>query len=394
MAREALEVALQAQWNPDELEVYADHLLAENHPRGELIALDRRPAPDDVSWRERRHTALVRWLGDERAVRYGHLVQHGFVHELRCSKHAPELLDEELGTLVRGYTCWGTHPRLGAALARLASKPRPWLKRLVIAYWGSRPYPQELAAELARATPNLEELHLIGRPPFHAIAHPGVKRIVLDQAMAIELPEVPRERRTSREWSTGWPVSAEDLELVQQVVRDLPDCNLLYDWYAEAFGEPMPALLARVASAGLIELDGPIARPPRDLIRDAHAEIYDQRQLHVDVSVAPEVLLGPLAEHARLVSTGLYECRMPQVVRGALEDYVRLLNTLGHWQPPAEDRRRVLKSLVPNVALGFDLLLERRALLDEVRTGPIIALEVFAGLLALPGAHRRVTLRI
>src|SRR5690349_8732554 len=110
--REALEAALQVEWNPDELDVYADHLLAEADPRGELIALDRKPAPDDQAWRQRRQAALVRWLGDD-AARYGHLVQHGFLHELRCGMHAPEMLDGELGTVVRGYSIWGAHPRVG-----------------------------------------------------------------------------------------------------------------------------------------------------------------------------------------------------------------------------------------------------------------------------------------
>ena len=81
-ARGDLEEALAACWNLDDLTVYADLLLAEGDPRGELIALDLAPQPDDADWHARRAAVLAKWLGSSLAARVRNLVSFGFIHEL------------------------------------------------------------------------------------------------------------------------------------------------------------------------------------------------------------------------------------------------------------------------------------------------------------------------
>jgi hypothetical protein len=135
LSRAALEAALQRSWSFDDLEIYGDALLDGGDPHGEVVALDRQPAHDDARCSERRRDALERWLGSTLAASAGHLVQHGFVHELRCSMHAPDLFETPLGGFVRGYAMWGRAPRVMAALDRVVERPRPWLSRLAIACW-------------------------------------------------------------------------------------------------------------------------------------------------------------------------------------------------------------------------------------------------------------------
>src|SRR5689334_8932271 len=99
-----LEAALQRGWSFDDLEVYADHLLAKNDPRGDIVAIDLSPRPEQATWVQRRRAALAAWLGNSLAHRAGHLVQHGFIHELRDGTFPPALLDSPVGTYVRGFT--------------------------------------------------------------------------------------------------------------------------------------------------------------------------------------------------------------------------------------------------------------------------------------------------
>ena len=253
---DALESALQVRWSFDELEVYADYLLAKQDVRGELVALDLIPRPDEQRWVQRRHAALAKWIGPDLAAQAGHLVQHGFVHDLRDGMAPRALLSSEAGTYLRGSTPWG-RTRVRTSLERLAAEPRPWLSRLTIAYHGRERLPDALVARLIAATPRLTELTLCGRPPFAAFPHPALQRVRTDlRCAAIEVPasktlvEVP-------DGCAGPPVSDDDLELVMQLVELAPDCNQLYT-HGEQFTEPLPALIARLAAAGLVELHGPV----------------------------------------------------------------------------------------------------------------------------------------
>jgi hypothetical protein len=85
--RHELEQALRTAWSAETLAVYGDHLQRLGDPRGELVALDLAPVPEDDAWRARRHELVVAWLGEESAERWEHLVQHGFVHAVRAGEH-------------------------------------------------------------------------------------------------------------------------------------------------------------------------------------------------------------------------------------------------------------------------------------------------------------------
>jgi hypothetical protein len=97
-----LEHSLVTSWRLDTLAVQADLLQQQGDPRGELMALDLNPTPDDRGWRHRRQKLLAGWLGEPLAAHAGHLVQHGFIHALRDDRfHPPGLLDSPLGTSAR-----------------------------------------------------------------------------------------------------------------------------------------------------------------------------------------------------------------------------------------------------------------------------------------------------
>ena len=257
-AGEELEAALQRGWSFDELEVYADHLLSKNDPRGDVVALDLFPRPEQASWVQRRRTALAAWLGNALAARAGHLVQHGFVHELRDGMYPVELLQSPAGTYLRGYTAWG-RTRVKTSLEQLASRPRPWLSRLTIAYYGDAPLGDALARALIQATPRLEELCIVGRVPFDAFPHPGIKRARLDaRCYGIDIDAV-KTRVEVVDGAPGPRIAQDDLELLMELVELAPDCNQLYTHGAQ-FDEPVPALIARLAAAQLVELAGPVVR--------------------------------------------------------------------------------------------------------------------------------------
>jgi hypothetical protein len=288
--REELEAALHASWSTDTLSVYADHLLSLGEPRGELIALDLAPAPADRAWWNRRRAALDAWLGHDLAARAGHLVQHGFIHELRDGYYPRDLLDTPLGPLVRGYTAWG-RGRATAALAALAARPRPHLARLAIAHWGrSEPLDGALVKRLIDATPRLTELVLIGRPLVEDFPHPALRRVAASGGNEIISDRISLAAVTAARDASGPALADEDILLVLELVDAARDVNDLYA-HTVQLPEPLPALVTRLAAAGLVELEGPIARvalSDRGLHGDHGAAPRARswgRQLHVGVDL-------------------------------------------------------------------------------------------------------------
>ena len=258
-AGEELEAALQRGWSFDELEVYADHLLSKNDPRGDVVAIDLSPRPEQQTWVNRRRAALGAWLGNTLAARAAHLVQHGFVHELRDGMYPLELLDSPAGTFLRGYTTWGD-ARVVASIERLAQKPRPWLSRLTIAYYGRGRLSDAVVHALIKATPRLEEVCIFGHPMFDAFPHPAVKCARVDtRCWPIEIGDAVKTRVEVDDGAPGPRIAEDDLELLMELVELAPDCNLLYTHGAQ-FDEPLPALIARLAAAQLVELAGPVVR--------------------------------------------------------------------------------------------------------------------------------------
>ncbi|TQF16787.1 hypothetical protein FJV41_06425 [Myxococcus llanfairpwllgwyngyllgogerychwyrndrobwllllantysiliogogogochensis] len=255
-------------WRLETLAVHADLLQQRGDPRGELMALDLNPTPEDRGWRHRRQALLAEWLGEPLAVRAGNLVQHGFIHALRDDRfHPPGLLDSPLGTFVRRYTVRGDEQ----ALARLASRPRPWLVQLTFIPSGPGVQVSDTVRDaLIAATPHLQELHLLGaRPPFDAFPHPSVRHVSVGQEHlparrnTLAVPEGVEVRGCPHaEGRRGPWVEDAEVELALDAVHEQPDCGRLQESYDGFFTEAgsLAALLARLRSAGLVTMDGPLVR--------------------------------------------------------------------------------------------------------------------------------------
>lgn len=262
--RDDLERALRRSWNQAELEVYADVLLSEGDPRGELVALDLHPV-GDPPWRARREQLVAAWLGPHAAL--GKRVQHGVVHEMRAPVDVP-LLATPLGDVVRGFTCWawGTTPtaELVAALTELARRPRPWLSRLVIDYPDELPLAPALRDALVEATPNLVELYALHQCPFETFQHPSLERMYVFPALQRPVTETSATviEIADPGWSGEVVVDAEAIGTLLEAVELAPDCNELYAVFGDLVGphDSLPAALVRMHEAGLVALDGPLVR--------------------------------------------------------------------------------------------------------------------------------------
>jgi hypothetical protein len=192
-----LEVALEAAWTIENLEVYGDHLQQLGDPRGELIAVDvhlaRHGATDDVMHRRRR--AIRSWLDlpshvDPTRGGWGQVAfAFGFVDDVRI-EYASRILATRAGHYLRGATLTNKTAGVESALLELARAPRPWLRRLTIAprVRGRPPERPWRASELPnlanlalpnviRATPKLERLELAGHRLIKDFPHPTLKQL-------------------------------------------------------------------------------------------------------------------------------------------------------------------------------------------------------------------------
>ncbi|MCP3057404.1 hypothetical protein LXT21_01285 [Myxococcus sp. K38C18041901] len=256
-----LDHSLVTAWSLETLAVQADLLQQRGDPRGELMALDLNPKPEDRGWRHRRQEVLTTWLGAPLAARAGHLVQHGFIHALREDRfHPPGLLDGPLGTFVRQYTVRGDEQ----AWVRLASRPRPWLVQLTFIPSGPGVRVCDAVRDaLIAATPHLQELHLLGsRPSFDTFLHPTVRRVYVGQGPLTVPAGVEVLGTTDAEGRRGPWVEDAELEFALEAVQEQPDCGQLEASYGADFVTvgSLPALLARLRSAGLVTMDGPCVR--------------------------------------------------------------------------------------------------------------------------------------
>ena len=174
--REQLEQALRASFAREDLAVYADLLLADGDPRGELIALDLDPQPTPA-WLARRREVIEGWVGRDVASVSLHVIRFGFIPELGDGTASLALLASPAGAYVRAFRARGETRTLRLALAKLAGAPRPWLAQLTIERWSvdrevciGRAHVDELIAQ----TPALTALEISGRRVVHAFSHPGV----------------------------------------------------------------------------------------------------------------------------------------------------------------------------------------------------------------------------
>ncbi len=331
---------MQAAFDFDELEVYADHLQAEGDPRGELVSLDLQPQPTDRAWWLHRRGAAEAWLGP--AHPFAHLVQHGFIHELRDGATPRALLDGPLGDVVRGYTTWG-HGRVFDSIRRLATRPRPWLVRLAIAYWSKRRLSNADRDALIAATPNLRELVLVGDPVVTAFPHPNVRSLVIEDRtlpqlvgfrglparravdgmglhpdVAVTVVQVPTGR-------AGPLLTRERFVELRTAVEATPDVRALAA-HATRFPEPMPALLARYAASGLLELEGPVVRVAQVSTRNPPwLGFGPPARSFVVEGGGHRVAIRAVRNHVELLTARMTQYSLTETARDTLSAYSRQL---------------------------------------------------------------------
>lgn len=393
--RDDLEEALLACWNADDLTVYADHLLADGDPRGELIALDLQPAPGSPEWAARRQAALRAWLGSELAARAHAMVRFGFVQELDDGKGAAAavagpLLDSPAGAFVRSFTTRGPATKVRASLQRLGARPRPLLTGLRIAIRGAGREPAIGAVQteaLIAATPRLAELEVGGRRVFGAFPHPALRRMhmsnhdsVLSTAAGtaagsgfLRITCATATGRFARAISTG------ELRRALDTIAKAPSYDALYAEHADVFGESLPALLARLEGAGLVHLfdgdpvlsttgkgvlDGGVAAPVirRTLERPAVPVPLLRRDNNVWLETRRQIsFVGHIHTLSRLACLWLERLPLVASTRRVVEDYLGLLHDL---------RRGPRAHAEESVSANLDRALGQIAALHEAGLDP------------------------
>ena len=189
-SRDQLELALRATFSRDDLAVYADLLLAEGDPRGELIALDLDPQPS-AAWHERRRTVMRGWLGERLVGPALHRVKLGFL-ETTEDLDGLALLASPAGAFVRSFTARGETRTVRTAIAKLVAAPRPWLAKLAIhMHATTEGLGAALVDELVAGTPALRELELSGSHVVASFTHPSVRTLRVSGAHALDWGKPP-----------------------------------------------------------------------------------------------------------------------------------------------------------------------------------------------------------
>lgn len=196
--RERLEAELAAAWDADTLAVYADHLLAEGDPRGELIALDLEIAAhgNTVELSKRRTSLLYAWLGalvpvdNVHASWVGDSLRFGFVEDLRIESNDPnalarleQVLASPAGRYIRGVTLNGTFEDVERAFFVLAKQDHPWLSRMTVGLTDGGGLFEVL--EAFTRMPRLETLELVPQPAFAGITLPTIERLSIRGASVL-----------------------------------------------------------------------------------------------------------------------------------------------------------------------------------------------------------------
>jgi len=149
--RAQLEQALRASFAREDLAVYADLLLAEGDPRGELIALDLDPHPTPA-WQARRREVIEGWLGHAVASVSHHLIRLGFIPVLVADLDVR--VDVDLRSIVRYLE---TTERVRALGAR-AAWTRFWDTVAELAGHDPAPFPFAVLDEaLAACSDDIED---------------------------------------------------------------------------------------------------------------------------------------------------------------------------------------------------------------------------------------------
>ena len=394
MGREDLEEALAACWNLEDLAVYADLLLADDDPRGELIALDLQKDEDCEDWRARRFAVLARWLGSDLARRSWNLVKHGFVHELDDGKRlgtlASTLLESPAGGYIRRFTSRGPATKVRAFAQRLAAKSRPFLTQLEITARGNSRdliISEVLGDKVIAATPRLRELEIRGHRVLGTLAHPALRRLHLsnhDSVVDVVRPRVDEDGflRITCDAATGQyagTISREELIAALTATDSSPTYNQLYAKHADVFGESLPALLARLEQAALVQLqhgNPQVTQVGRGVLDNSHPMPAVRRALERPLVPIPYNRHGnnvwletkkQIAFIAHIQTLSSLAClwlqRLPLTarIRRVVEELLDVLYTLRH-----HGRTHAQES----VSANFELLLRQLGALETAGIDP------------------------
>lgn len=180
---------LITSWSADDLAVYADRLIEDGDPRGDLIALDLNGGLGR-EWHRARFAAIEAWLGRDLAEKAAPFLRYGFLEDVGDDDLSAELLASPAGDYVRTFRSQNDVKTVQESIERLVSRPRPWLAELTIHLW-SDPITNlpridpELADQLVAATPRLTTLDLSGKIVLERFAHPAVRTVKLSGADAL-----------------------------------------------------------------------------------------------------------------------------------------------------------------------------------------------------------------
>jgi hypothetical protein len=242
---------------------------------------------------------------------------------------------------MREYRLW-VSGSIEKQLARLTCHELPWLTRLVIAYEGSRTVSPEA---LIAAAPNLVELYLIGDRVFERFDHPTLRRVYTTaappatRAETIAIGEVADLDRHPALPNWRW-------RKILMTISRTPDCNVLYARRELAeWPDSVPALLVRLASARLVELDGPIVElsllgrrvldwlttpPPTPMpipTLDPRASLALARARSADEEPTGWGV-GQVDQHHALLAACLDGMPLDRIERAALAHYLATLRTM------------------------------------------------------------------
>jgi hypothetical protein len=183
-----------AEWR-ETLAIYADHLLAEGDPRGELIALDLRIEASGTTSElvARRASLLAAFLGHLRPLDNLHLAwvgdtfSRGFVDDLvidavdaNACERLPAILASAIGPYLRGITIRGDDAFIDLALELVASREHAWLEQLTLVKQTGRDAPAASEATIesvVAAMPRLRRLAVEGHHVVDEFPHPALREL-------------------------------------------------------------------------------------------------------------------------------------------------------------------------------------------------------------------------
>ncbi len=193
--RTELEALLRDAPDDDTLLIYADALMSDGDPRGELIALELR--------RPERKELLYRWLRS-------HLqLEPGGDHLFVCDERWIPFLREPIGEFCRGVAATVRIEKAKQIVDAIVERPRLYMTRFKL--YAGFDGPLVLDERHVAAMPNLVELELDGDFDLRKFRHPRVKKLARKSwslnglrswAWPLDLPICEELEVDARPWSS------------------------------------------------------------------------------------------------------------------------------------------------------------------------------------------------